>query len=160
MHVRSIGIVRSRFHEAAGTPIQAALAGDEEGSVELFEEFVPGLKDLEGFERIWLLYWFDRADWRGELVVTPYLDSTPRGLFSTRAPARPNPIGLSCVRLVGIERNVVRVLGIDVLDGTPALDIKPYVPRFDCFEGARAGWVDSAKTGTTVADGRFEKERG
>src|ERR1039457_3774716 len=159
IHLRPIGVVRSAFQMAAGTPIQAALAGEKEGSVELFEEFAPGLKDLDGFERIWLLYWFDQAEWDGRLAVTPYLDTTPRGVFATRAPSRPNRIGLSSVQLLGIECNVLRIRGVDVLDGTPVLDIKPYVPRFDSFEGARAGWLDSVSTGGVVADDRFERKR-
>ena len=154
---RPIGVVHSPFREAAGTPIQAAMAGEATGSVELLDGCVPGLRDLDGFERIWLLYWFDRADLSGKMVVTPYLDATPRGVFSTRAPSRPNPIGLSCVKLLGIEGNSLHIQGVDVLDGTPVLDIKPYVPRFDCFEGVKAGWADSANSDLTVADSRFEK---
>lgn len=156
---RPIGVVHSPFREAAGTPIQASMAGEATGSVELFHDYVLGLKDLEGFERIWLVYWFDRAALSGELIVTPYLDATPRGVFSTRTPSRPNPIGLSCVKLLGIEHNIIRIQGIDVLDGTPVLDLKPYVPRFDCFLGAKAGWVDSTTSDQTVADGRFEEGR-
>ena len=133
------------------------MAGEATGTVELLDGLVPSLKDLGGFERIWLLYWFDRADLSGRMVVTPYLDPTPRGVFSTRAPSRPNPIGLSCVKLLGIEENILRIQGVDVLDGTPVLDIKPYVPRFDSFEGVKAGWVDSAKGDQTVADSRFEE---
>jgi tRNA (adenine37-N6)-methyltransferase len=158
LRCRPIGVIRSPFRQAAGTPIQAAMAGEAEGVVEVFEEWVEGLKDLEGFERIWMLYWFDRAEWDGKLLVTPYLDTASRGVFSTRAPSRPNPIGLSSVRLTGIEHNVLKVQGIDVLDGTPLLDIKPYVPRFDCFEAARAGWLDSTGSARTVADGRFERK--
>ena len=157
LRLRPIGVIRSPFREASGTPIQAALAEDAEGSVEVLEEFAGGLKDLEGFERIWLLYWFDRAKSDGQLLVTPYLDTTPRGVFSTRAPSRPNAIGLSSVRLLSVEHNVLKIQGVDVLDGTPLLDIKPYVPRFDCFEAARAGWLDSTTTGRAVADSRFER---
>lgn len=158
LRLRPIGVIWSPFREATGTPIQAAVAGDAEGAVEVLEELAEGLKDLEGFDRIWLLYWFDRAEWDGRLLVTPYLDTTPRGVFSTRAPSRPNPIGLSSVRLLGIEHNVLKVQGIDVLDGTPVLNIKPCVPRFDCFEAVRAGWLDSATSDRTVADGRFQRK--
>jgi tRNA-Thr(GGU) m(6)t(6)A37 methyltransferase TsaA len=133
------------------------MAGDAAGFVEVLDEYLPGLRDLDGFERIWLVYWFHRAAGSDNLIVTPYLDTTPRGVFSTRAPSRPNPIGLSCVKLLGIEYNIIRVQGVDVLDGTPVLDIKPYVPRFDCFEG-KAGWVDSATNDQTVADSRFEAQ--
>ncbi len=135
------------------------MAGEVTGSVELLDGCAPGLKDLDKFERIWLLYWFDRADLSGKMVVTPYLDVMPRGVSPPLAPSRPNPVGLSCVSLLGIEGNLLRIQGVDVLDGTPVLDIKPYVPRFDCFEGVKSGWVDSANSGQTAADGRFE-ERG
>ena len=153
---KPIGLIRSPFHEARGTPIQPPMAADVEGSVELFEEYAAGLKDLDGFDRIWLVYWFDRTEWLGDLVVTPFLDAIPRGLFATRAPSRPNRIGLSSVRLVSVEGNRLNVRGLDVLDRTPLLDIKPYVARFDCFVSARAGWLDTATSDRTVADGRFE----
>jgi tRNA-Thr(GGU) m(6)t(6)A37 methyltransferase TsaA len=158
LRLRPIGFIRSPFREATGTPIQAALAGGANGAVEVLEEFAGGLKDLEGFERIWLLYWFDRAKWDYQLLVTPYLDTTPRGVFSTRAPSRPNAIGLSSVRLLCVDDNVLKIQGVDVLDGTPLLDIKPYVPRFDCFEAVRAGWLDSTTTSRAVADSRFERK--
>jgi tRNA-Thr(GGU) m(6)t(6)A37 methyltransferase TsaA len=90
-------------------------------------------------------------------MITPYLDDHSRGVFSTRAPSRPNRIGLSPVELVAVERNLLRVRSIDVLDGTPLLDIKPYVPRFDSFPNSRAGWLDSATSGRIVADDRFEQ---
>lgn len=158
LRLRPIGVIRSPFHEATGTPIQAAVAGGAEGTVEVLEGFAGGLKDLEGFERVWLLYWLDRAKWDGQLLVLPYLDTTPRGVFSTRAPSRPNPIGLSSVRLLSVEHNVLKIQGVDVLDGTPLLDIKPHVPRFDCSEAVRAGWLDSTITDRTVADSRFERK--
>ena len=113
------------------------------------------MQDLDGFERIWLLYWFDRAT-PAQLVVTPYLDTVPRGLFSTRAPARPNPIGLSAVRLLGIVGGTLQVEGLDVLDNTPLLDIKPYVPAFDAFQAKRIGWCARVRSISTAADGRFE----
>ena len=100
MHLTPIGIIHSPHQRAEGTPVQAALATGVQGTVEVFPEYAAGLRDLDGFERVWLVYWFDRAK-PAELVVTPYLDTTPRGLFATRAPCRPNPIGLSSVRLLG-----------------------------------------------------------
>jgi tRNA-Thr(GGU) m(6)t(6)A37 methyltransferase TsaA len=157
--VRPIGVIHSPFLEAAGTPIQASMAPDVEGWVELSEEYAPGLRDLEGFERIWLVYWFHRAATSDTLVVTPYLDTAAHGVFATRAPVRPNPIGLSCVHLARVERNILRIRGVDVLDGTPLLDIKPYAPRFDSFADAAAGWLDAAAGGLRVADSRFEQGR-
>jgi len=148
-----IGIVHSRYTEAKGTPIQPRFAERSEGSVELYPEFAPGLIDLDGFERIWLIYWFDRAK-PASLEVTPYLDSQRHGIFATRAPSRPNPIGMSCVRLVAIEDSRLRIAEVDVLDGTPLLDIKPYVSDFDAFKVQRVGWYAHAK-GARRADDRF-----
>lgn len=154
---KAIGTIHSPFREAAGTPIQSALAQGVEGSVEVFPEFVPGLRDLEGFDRIWLLYWFDRAT-PARLVVRPFLDKQERGVFATRAPCRPNAIGLSCVRLLDIDGGRLRIGDVDVLDGTPLLDIKPYAPQLDCFEVRRAGWLQNKDGQGVVADGRFERK--
>src|ERR1035437_7089162 len=150
-----IGIIHSPHRQATGTPVQAALATGVRGTLEVLPEYAAGLRDLEGFERIWLVYWFDRAK-PAELGVAPYLDTTPRGLFATRAPCRPNPIGLSCVRLLEGGGNILHVDGLDILDGTPLLDIKPYLPAFDALEAKRVGWCAEARGNGTVADGRFE----
>ena len=155
MHLKPIGIIHSPFAESGGTPIQVKFAGDVEGSIEFFEEFVPALKDLDGFERIWLLFWFDRAK-EYKPLITPYLETVKRGLFATRAPSRPNPIGVSCVKLLGIKANILKIGGLDILDGTPLLDIKPYAPRFDCFEVSRSGWLDGVGDREARADGRFQ----
>jgi len=154
MNLTSIGIIHSPHKQATGTPVQSSLASGIEGTVEVFPEYAAGLRDLEGFDRIWLLYWFDRAK-PAELVLTPYLDKTPRGLFARRSPCRPNPIGLSSVRLLGISANVLRVDGLDILDNTPLLDMKPYIPAFDAFKAKRSGWCGNAKDGSVAADGRF-----
>jgi len=153
---KAIGAIHSPFREATGTPIQSALAQGVEGSVEVFPEFVPGLRDLEGFDRIWLLYWFDRAR-AAQLVVKPFLDNQERGVFATRAPCRPNAIGLSCVRLLGIEGGWLRIGDVDILDGTPLLDIKPYAPQLDCFDVRRAGWLQDKDGQGVAADSRFER---
>ncbi len=153
--MQPIGVIHSPFTEPAGTPIQAAMAEGVEGRVDVFPEFAAGLKDLDGFDRIWLVYQFDRAP-PPRLLVTPFLDDVPRGVFATRAPCRPNPIGLSAVRLERIEGSVLYVRDVDMLDGTPLLDIKPYAPRFDHFEVRRCGWLDHAADGRAVADGRFQ----
>jgi tRNA (adenine37-N6)-methyltransferase len=155
MNLTPIGIIHSPHQRAAGTPIQTALATGVQGSVEVFAEYAEGLRDLDGFERIWLVYWFDRAK-PPQLVVTPYLDTMPRGLFATRAPSRPNPIGLSPVHLLGISGNILTVEGVDILDDTPLLDIKPYLPAFDAFQAMRIGWCAQAPGRIAAADGRFE----
>lgn len=155
MKITPIGVIHSPHRQATGTPVQPAFAKGIEGTVELFPEFAPGLKDLDGFERIWLVYWFDRAS-PAQLEVTPYLDTQTRGLFATRSPCRPTPIGISSVRISRLEGNVIHVLDLDMLDGTPLLDIKPYVPAFDSFAAERIGWFGTVKEITVTADDRFE----
>jgi tRNA-Thr(GGU) m(6)t(6)A37 methyltransferase TsaA len=158
VHLKPIGVIRTGFRQAAGTPIQSSRAGDATGTVEVFPEFAPGLKDLDGFERIWLIYWFDRAP-EPRLSVTPFLDDRERGVFATRAPARPNPIGMSPVRLIRIAGNTLEVAGVDILDETPLLDIKPYVPEFDSHAVERSGWFGRAQERRSVADARFDGKR-
>ncbi len=155
---RAIGVIRSPHRVPAGTPIQPRYAQDVEGEVVMREDLEPALMDLEGFERVWLLYAFDRAG-SFEPRVTPYRDTQEHGLFATRAPSRPNPLGMSVVRLLGREGNVLRVRDLDVLDGTPLLDIKPYVPEFDAYPDARAGWLDQGRDDRRRADERFHDSR-
>lgn len=154
-----IGSIRTPFHEATGTPIQPAYARGAEGRVLVDEAYAGALDDLEGFERVWLLYWMDRACGFRPRVV-PYRDTREHGLFATRSPCRPNPIGLSAVRLLGREGNVLHVEGVDMLDGTPLVDLKPYVPEFDAHPGSRAGWFDDRTTDREAADDRFHEGAG
>ncbi len=149
-----IGIIHTPHRAQAGTPIQPAFAQGVGGSVSVFAPYVGALADLAGFERIWLLYHLDRAPaWKSKVV--PYLDTVERGLFATRSPPRPNPIGMSAVRLLAVEGDELRIVDVDILDGTPLLDIKPYVPHFDAHPGARAGWFDESTSRAGIADGRF-----
>jgi len=157
MNLVEIGRIHSPFKQATGTPIQPSRAGGTEGFIQLAPQFAAALKDLEGFDRVWLIYWFNRAA-AAKLTVIPYRDVVERGLFATRAPARPNPIGLSNVRLLGIEGTVLRIADVDILDDTPLLDIKPYVPAYDNFPVQRLGWVDTVPDRPVVADDRFEKK--
>jgi tRNA-Thr(GGU) m(6)t(6)A37 methyltransferase TsaA len=152
----AIGVIHTPFANAEGSPIQSRYAAGAEGTAVLLPEFEPALRNLEGFERVWLLYLLDRAS-TPKLVVCPYLDTLEHGIFATRAPARPNPIGLSAVRLLGIDGLKLRFADVDMLDGTPLLDIKPYVPEFDSFPASRAGWYEGRLRPDVVADGRFEK---
>jgi tRNA-Thr(GGU) m(6)t(6)A37 methyltransferase TsaA len=151
-----IGVICSQFRGAHGAPIQAAGAMDIEGRVEVFPACAGGLKDLEGFSDLILLYHFHLAG-RARLHVKPFLDDAERGVFATRAPSRPNSIGLSVVRLVSRDGNILIVRGMDMLDGTPLLDIKPYVPGFDARPGERIGWLAGRLEGLdgARADGRF-----
>ena len=141
---RPIGIIRSPFKHIEGMPIQPSSASAAQGRVEIFTEYTAGLKDLDGFSHIILLYHFHRIK-DSELIVTPFMDSEPRGVFSTRAPKRPNPIGISIVKLLQVAGGVLHIENVDILDGTPVLDIKPYVPAFDQHPVDRVGWLKQAE---------------
>ena len=154
----SIGVIHTPFQQSEGTPIQSAVANGANGVIELFPEFTLGLRDVANFERLWLIYLLDRAA-PPQLTTRPYLDTQDHGIFATRSPARPNHIGLSAVRLLGVEENRLHISDVDMLDGTPLLDIKPYVPDFDCFEVKRVGWYAGKSAKDVVADDRFEARK-
>lgn len=150
--VRPIGFARTDFTDKAETPRQpgadAASAEPHEGRIELLPELADAARDLSSFDRVWILFWFDRAHpeghtpaFPGPTRVTPPRSDQKRGVFATRSPHRPNPIGLSCVRLLGVEGHVLRVADLDVLDGTPVVDVKPYLAYADAFPDASAGWL-------------------
>jgi tRNA (adenine37-N6)-methyltransferase len=160
-----VGIIYSEHREHAETPIQPVCAEGSSGRVEVFPQFADALDDIEGFSHLHLIYWLHRA---GEvagsvagpspLKVIPYLDDVPRGVFATRAPVRPNPIGLSLVRLVERRENVLVVEDLDVLDGTPLLDIKPYVEKFDLRVRTLGGWTDRVSDRTFRQRGERREE--
>lgn len=152
-----IGTIRTPFAERQGTPVQPSASRGTLGRIELNEDLVPGLADLDGFSHLILIYHFDRSNGYN-LEVTPFMDTQPRGLFSTRAPKRPNPIGLSVVKLLRIEGAVLHIENVDVLDGTPLLDIKPYVPQLDQAPEVRIGWMaDKLElAAVATADERFK----
>ena len=156
MNVTPIGQIRTSFARAAGTPIQPRFACGHAGEAEIFPEYADGLADLAGCERIWLIFWCHLSS-APRMRVVPYRDTIERGLFATRAPARPNPIGLSCVRLTGIEENTLLLAEVDILDGSPLLDIKPYVPEYDIYPATRAGWISECALNQFQADARFER---
>lgn len=139
-----IGIIHSPFTEIEDMPIQPAGASGIKGTIEVFDRYQAGLKDLDGFSHIILLYHFHRSQ-GFNLIVVPFLDTQPRGLFATRAPKRPNGIGLSIVQLDRIEDGALQVQNVDILDGTPLLDIKPYVPEFDAQTAVRTGWYEESR---------------
>jgi tRNA (adenine37-N6)-methyltransferase len=139
MQIVPIGKIHSPFKTKAECPVQPSFS-TAEGRIEIFPDFSPALQDIEGFSHLYLLYLFDRAG-EIQLVRPTFLDDTPHGVFASRHPCRPNSIGLSIVELKERQENILIVEGIDVLDGTPLLDIKPYIPRFDRIESATEGWL-------------------
>jgi len=154
---KPIGIIHSPFKALKGMPIQPAGAIGVRGTVEVFEEYHAGLKDLEGFSHIILLYHLHCSN-EFKLNIVPFMDVEPRGLFATRAPNRPNPIGLSVIQLDRIEDGILHVQNLDILDGTPLLDIKPYVPEFDATLKVRTGWLEDARKDVSdrKSDDRFK----
>jgi tRNA-Thr(GGU) m(6)t(6)A37 methyltransferase TsaA len=150
---RPIGIIRSGHTAASRTPIQPVFAEGCTGRAEVFPQYTDGLTDLDGFSHIYLLYHLHQAG-PAQLRVKPFLEDVERGVFATRSPRRPNPIGLSIVELIRREGCVLHLNRVDILDGTPLLDIKPYTARFDRIEGTRNGWQDGLDDGDTLARGR------
>ncbi len=151
-----IGVIHSQHKTKTGTPIQPSHLQHSTGEVEIFQEFQRGLRDLDGFSKIWLLFHL-HAMKDSKLEVTPYLDDQTRGVFATRAPSRPNPIGLSLVDLLSISDGILKVNGLDILDGTPLLDIKPFIPDIDHAQEAKIGWLEGKAKyfKTQTADDRF-----
>ena len=154
---RPIGIIHTPFHKLKGMPIQPGGAQGVCGTIEIREDCLDGLQDLDGFSHIILLYHFHKS--KGySLEVIPFLDEKPRGLFATRAPRRPNALGMSVVELLEIEDTTVHIMNVDMLDGTPLLDIKPYLPDLDHQEPCRNGWLEkSSDTSACIrSDDRFD----
>ena len=153
---KEIGKIRSDFKKAEGTPIQPTAKGAGKGIIELLAAYKQGLKDLEGFSHLILLYHCHKAG-KPSLTVKPFMEDKPHGIFSIRAPSRPNSIGLSVVRLEKIEDNIIYIKDVDILDKTPLLDIKPYVPEFDRRENVKIGWLEKNvdKLSSLEDDGRF-----
>ena len=152
MEIKPIGIIHSPFATKESCPIQPLYANGAAGRVEVFREFAAGLQDVESFSHIYLLYLLDRAG-KIELVRETFLDDAPHGIYASRHPCRPNGMGMSIVKLIGRENNVLAVEGIDVLDNTPLIDIKPYIPRFDIIESASEGWF-AGKSWRPKPDGK------
>jgi tRNA-Thr(GGU) m(6)t(6)A37 methyltransferase TsaA len=157
---RPIGFMRTPFTQLEAMPIQPTGGGGKPGVAEIREEFLAGLKDLEGFSHLILIYHLHRVK-RVDLTVTPFLDEAPHGVFATRAPTRPNPIGVSVVELERLEENRLYLKSVDILDGTPILDIKPFVPDFDQPPGASIGWLEKARDRirSTESDSRFTADK-
>lgn len=156
--MKPIGVVRTPFPEPKGTPLEPSRAGGAHATVWIDEPYRKALLDIEGFDRIWLLFWLHKAP-KGQPLVTPFLDVKQHGLFATRAPARFNPIGLSAVRLLKVHEDHLVVADVDIVDGSPLLDIKPYVAEFDSYPESRAGWFAENRNPASVADARFTLEK-
>ena len=159
MEFSPIGIIETPFNDLEGMPIQPSGAKGVRGRIIVNPEYTEGLSDIEGFSHLILLYHFHLSK-DFSLTVTPFLDKTPRGLFSTRAPRRPNPVGLSIVRITGRQENIIEIEDIDVLNQTPLIDIKPYVPRFDIKEVTRSGWLEQTQdhAENMKSDSRFKEK--
>ncbi|HNS17830.1 MAG TPA: tRNA (N6-threonylcarbamoyladenosine(37)-N6)-methyltransferase TrmO [Bacteroidales bacterium] len=154
-----IGIIYTPYETLTGMPIQPSSAPGVIGTIELYPEFTAGIKDLDGFSHLILLYHFHMS--RGyKLEVTPFLDDQLRGLFATRAPNRPNSIGLSVVELISIHNNILHIANVDILNGTPLLDIKPYIPAFELIKNLKTGWYATVwdQLPTARNDGRFNSK--
>lgn len=156
IELEQIGIIRSPFKELAGMPIQPSGAAGIEGTLEVFPEFAKGLKDLHLFSHIYLIYQLHMAK-KTELEVVPFMDTESHGIFATRSPLRPSKIGISIVSLLAVEGNILRISDIDVLDGTPLLDVKPYIINFDHRPGASSGWMKGSTEDVAAkrSDSRF-----
>jgi formylmethanofuran dehydrogenase subunit E len=140
LELKPIGIIHSPYKDRGGAPHQG-YKSEEISQIEIFKEFEEGLQDIEGFSHIIVIYWFHKSQGYHLLVKTPW-DDIPHGLFTTRSPNRPCPLGLTVVELVAREKNILKVKGLDAIDGTPLLDIKPYIPEVDQRSPVKAGWLE------------------
>jgi tRNA (adenine37-N6)-methyltransferase len=157
--INPIGVIHTPFHDVENMPIQPIAAEGVKGYIELFPEYVKGLKDLDGFSHITLVFRFHKITGY-ELEVVPFMDDQPHGIFSCKAPKRPNAIGISTVILTGIEGNIIHIEQVDMLDGTPLIDIKPFYPRYDNRENVVMGWLEKNKNlplEKLRADDRFKE---
>jgi tRNA-Thr(GGU) m(6)t(6)A37 methyltransferase TsaA len=158
MELVQIGVIHTPFNESSGTPIQPSYGSNAKGEVEVYEQYADGLDDIDGFERIWLVFGADRAR-KPRLKVIPYRDTVERGVFSTRSPSRPNSICISPVRLIKRRDNFLEIEGVDMLDGSPLYDIKPYIAAVDAYPDSAGGWFEEVRGeergDVTRADERF-----
>jgi tRNA-Thr(GGU) m(6)t(6)A37 methyltransferase TsaA len=154
LSITPIGILNTPFQSTRDMPIQASEAAQHHGSALIDPAWRAGLADVAGFSRIWVLWWAHQAV-PATALVTPFRDVRQRGVFATRSPSRPNPIAMSCVQVLAVHEDRIDLAGVDMLDGTPLIDIKPYVPMWDAFPGVAAGWYDQAGRPTAQSDERF-----
>jgi tRNA-Thr(GGU) m(6)t(6)A37 methyltransferase TsaA len=160
MIYKSIGKMKTPFSCLTDMPIQPITKDGAKGFIEICNTLVEGLTDLDGFSHVIVLYHFHRQN-NVQMVVTPFFDDAPHGVFATRAPCRPNPIGLSVLKLLEVKGNLIAVEGVDMLDNSPVLDVKPYISAFDHPKGKiKTGWLAHSKPSVkcTRSDGRFTKD--
>ena len=151
-----IGIIHSPFKDIVNVPIQPSGAIGIRGSIELCKQYAEGLKDIDGFSHIILIYHFHLSS-KFSLKVIPFMDNTEHGIFATRAPSRPNPIGISTVRLINVDKNILQIEDVDIVDGTPLLDIKPFYPNFDNRTTDKIGWLSGKENLNEIrSDNRFK----
>ena len=156
--LKSLGVIHSPFKTVENMPIQPMAGKQYEAQIEIYPEFQEGLADLDGFSHIYIIFHLNKIE-KYKLKVIPFLDTVERGIFATRSPARPNPVGLSLVELISVDQNILKIRGVDMLDGSPVLDIKPYVPDFDRHDNnVRKGWFEgkSDAANSTLSDDRFK----
>lgn len=156
MTLEPIGTIHTPYTSLEQMPIQPKGAADVIGTLVIHALYKEGLKDLDGFSHVYILYHFHKAT-RSELLVTPFMDTEVRGVFATRSPLRPSHIGMSVTQIISVEDNIVTLKGIDVLDETPLLDIKPYIPQFDAVTNVKTGWMkkNDAEVAEASSDSRF-----
>lgn len=150
MHIKQItinpiGIIHTPYNSIENMPIQPLAAEGVKGYIELFPQYMEGLTDLEEFSHITLVYHFHKIN-NYDLLVKPFMDTKKHGIFATKSPKRPNAIGLSTVKLLGIEKNIIQIEMVDMLNGTPLIDIKPFFEKFDNRTGTKSGWLDNQLT--------------
>ncbi len=155
--LKPLGVIHSPFKTVENMPIQPMAGSQYEAQIEIFPEYRDGLADLEGFSHLYIIFHLNKVE-KYKLKVIPFLDTVERGVFATRSPARPNPVGLSLVELISVHGNILNIRGVDMLDGSPVLDIKPYVPDFDRHENVRKGWFEgkSDTAENRMSDDRFK----
>ncbi len=157
IELEPIGVIHSPYEKPSGVPIQSVYGRDKTAEVEIYPEFADGLSDIEGFDCIWLI-WYGHLSKKYSLKVVPYMDDTERGVFATRAPSRPNPVCLSVAKLVEHRGNTLVIEGVDMIEGTPVIDIKPYIPGVDSQPACKKdGWLDGRRMGR-LGDSRFGGE--
>ncbi len=157
IELNPIGIIHTPFKTVENMPIQPSAAKDVTGTIEIFHEYADGLCDLDGFSHIYIIFHLHKVK-SYKLKVIPFLDTVERGIFATRSPARPNAVGLSVAEIVSVKENIIEIRGVDMLDGSPVIDIKPFVPDFDDYGKIRIGWFEgkAGNASKILSDERFK----